>query len=71
MPPIGCDGRRSAAGDEVPCAVEEELIVVLDHYHLIDSPEVHESARFVLEHPPPRVHLVLASRADPPIAAIA
>jgi ATP/maltotriose-dependent transcriptional regulator MalT len=43
-----------------------ELIVVLDDYHLIESHEVHESVRFVLDHLPPHVHLVLASRADPP-----
>ncbi len=46
--------------------IEGELVVVLDDYHLVDSSEVHESATFVLEHVPAHVHLVLATRADPP-----
>ena len=46
--------------------VEFELVVVLDDYHLVESSEVHESVSFVLEHLPAHVHLVLATRADPP-----
>ena len=41
---------------------------MLDDYHLIDSEPVHASLRFLLEHLPPGLHLVLASRADPPLA---
>ena len=47
----------------------DEVVLVLDDYHLIDSRAVHESVTFLLEHLPPRVHLVLSSRADPPLAA--
>ena len=39
----------------------------LDDYHLIDAQQVHEPLAFLLEHLPPGVHLVLASRADPPL----
>ena len=42
-------------------------MLVLDDYHLVSAPEVHESVRFVLEHQPPELHLVLATRADPPL----
>jgi LuxR family maltose regulon positive regulatory protein len=45
--------------------VETEVVLVLDDVHLIESTEVHDSVRFLLEHVPPQVHLVLASRADP------
>jgi LuxR family maltose regulon positive regulatory protein len=45
----------------------DELLVVLDDYHLIDARPVHESLTFLLEHLPPGLHLVLASRSDPPL----
>ena len=41
---------------------------MLDDYHLIDSEPVHSSLGFLLEHRPPGLHLVLASRSDPPLA---
>jgi len=39
----------------------------LDDYHLIESEVVHASVAFLLEHLPPGLHLVLTSRADPPL----
>ena len=47
---------------------ERELLLVLDDYHLISSQPVHASLGFLLEHRPPGLHVVLASRADPPLA---
>ena len=44
-----------------------EVLLVLDDYHLIDAQPVHVSLAFLLEHLPPGLHLVLASRADPPL----
>src|SRR5580693_6753756 len=44
-----------------------EVLLVLDDYHLIDAQPVHVSLGFVLEHLPPGLHLVLASRSDPPL----
>ena len=41
---------------------------MLDDYHLIDAETVHSSLGFLLEHRPPGLHLVLASRSDPPLA---
>jgi LuxR family transcriptional regulator, maltose regulon positive regulatory protein len=45
-----------------------EVLLVLDDYHLVGSQSVHASVGFLLEHLPPGLHLVLASRADPPLA---
>jgi LuxR family maltose regulon positive regulatory protein len=45
-----------------------EVLLVLDDYHLIDTQPVHESLMFLLEHLPPALKLVLASRADPPLS---
>ena len=46
----------------------DEALVVLDDYHLIDSGTVHASLGFLIQHRPPGLHLVLASRSDPPLA---
>ncbi len=45
----------------------QDLVLVLDDYHLIESAEVHESVAFLLEHLPPQIRLVIATRADPPL----
>ena len=42
--------------------------LVLDDYHLIGSEPVHASLGFLLDHLPPGLGVVLASRADPPLA---
>ena len=46
---------------------DDEALLVLDDYHLIGSQHVHLSLEFLLEHLPPSVQLVLATRADPPL----
>jgi LuxR family maltose regulon positive regulatory protein len=46
---------------------EDDLVLVLDDYHLIDSRTVHDAVSFMVEHVPPHVHLVIAGRADPPM----
>jgi LuxR family maltose regulon positive regulatory protein len=43
-----------------------EVALVLDDYHVIESIPVHESVLFLVEHLPAHVHLLLASRSDPP-----
>jgi LuxR family maltose regulon positive regulatory protein len=46
---------------------DDELLLVVDDYHLIDAQQVHEPLVFLLEHLPPGLHLALASRSDPPL----
>ena len=43
----------------------DDLVLVLDDFHVIESLEVHDAMAFLLDHVPPRLHLVIASRADP------
>ena len=43
------------------------LVLVLDDYHLIDAQSVHSGIAFLLDHLPPQMHLIIASRADPPL----
>ena len=47
--------------------LDAEAALVLDDYHLIDSREIHEALTFLIEHLPPHFHLVIATRADPPL----
>ncbi|MDX6204183.1 MAG: hypothetical protein QOF39_240, partial [Frankiales bacterium] len=47
--------------------LSKDLLLVLDDYHLIEAPEVREAMAFLVEHQPPQLHLVLATRADPPL----
>ena len=45
--------------------VPDEVVLVLDDYHLVDGPAVSEGMTFFVEHLPPHVHVVLGTRADP------
>ena len=48
-------------------ALPGPLILVLDDYHVIKAPEVHALFARLIEHLPPPVHVVLITRADPPL----
>ncbi len=43
----------------------DHFILVLDDYHVIDSKPVGNVLTFLLEHLPPHMHLVIATREDP------
>ena len=43
----------------------QDLVVALDDYHLISNPAIHGAMLLLLEHMPPRLHLVIMTRADP------
>ena len=44
-----------------------DAVLVLDDYHLIESQTIHEALIFLIEHLPPQVHLIISTRADPPL----
>ncbi len=48
-------------------ALPHDVVLALDDYHAIDAREVHEGVAFLLDHSPPRLHLVIAGRVDPPL----
>lgn len=60
------DGAVTTLVNELSGSVDEVALVV-DDYHLIEAPEVHRSLQFLLDHLPPALHLVVASRSDPPL----
>jgi LuxR family maltose regulon positive regulatory protein len=45
----------------------EPFALVLDDYHVITTPTIHDMLMFLLEHQPPQMHLIIATRADPPL----
>jgi LuxR family maltose regulon positive regulatory protein len=47
--------------------LQTEFILVLDDYHLITAPKIHDALTFLLEHLPTHVHVAIATRIDPPI----
>jgi LuxR family maltose regulon positive regulatory protein len=46
-------------------AIPDRMILVLDDYHLIDAQPIHDALTFLLEHLPPHMHLIIATRDDP------
>ncbi|HEX6861757.1 MAG TPA: LuxR C-terminal-related transcriptional regulator [Thermoanaerobaculia bacterium] len=47
--------------------LSRDLILVLDDYHVVDSPGIQEAVQFLLDRMPPQLHLVLSTRVDPPL----
>jgi LuxR family maltose regulon positive regulatory protein len=46
-------------------ALTDDVVLVLDDYHVIEGREIQDGMAFLLEHLPAHVHLVIATRADP------
>ena len=46
-------------------AIPGNFVLVLDDYHVIDAKPVDDALTFLLEHLPPQMHLVIATREDP------
>lgn len=77
VPGLGGAGREFAATGRPPtpqaiAAVLDELTgetgeiwLVLDDYHLVEDRTVQDGLRFLLEHLPPQVHVLISTRMDP------
>ena len=76
----GVDVRRLIAGrgdqrvEEIAIAVLnaisdlfDDLVLVLDDYHVIDDDDVHAGVRLFLQHAPEQLRVVVVGRADPPL----
>ena len=48
-------------------ALPHRISLVLDDYHLIEAQPVHDALTFLLEHLPQQMHLIIATRDDPPL----
>jgi LuxR family maltose regulon positive regulatory protein len=48
-------------------AAATALVIVLDDYHAVEAQPIHSALGFLLDHLAPQMHLVIATRADPPL----
>jgi LuxR family maltose regulon positive regulatory protein len=46
---------------------EDSYVMILDDFHALHDPLIHQSVEFLLTYLPPSLHLVIASRMDPPL----
>ncbi len=45
----------------------QPLVLILDDYHVITERQVHATLWYLIDRLPPQLHLILATRADPPL----
>ncbi len=45
--------------------IRDKFVLVLDDYHVIEAKPVDQALNFLIEHLPPQMHLVIATREDP------
>src|SRR5947209_12862471 len=45
--------------------IQDQFVLVLDDYHVLEVKAVDQTLTFLLEHLPPHMHLVIATREDP------
>lgn len=48
-------------------SLKQPLLWVLDDYHHITDPAIHQLMQFLLDHQPANLHLILITREDPPL----
>jgi LuxR family maltose regulon positive regulatory protein len=62
-PPL--DSLLEALPEEL-ASLRRPFVLVLDDFHVILDPQVHELLTYIIDNQPPGMHLVLSGRADPP-----
>jgi LuxR family transcriptional regulator, maltose regulon positive regulatory protein len=66
--PHSVEGLATAVINEVATSPgADDVLLVLDDYHLVDSEAVHAAVAFLLENQPPGLRIVVSGRADPPL----
>jgi LuxR family maltose regulon positive regulatory protein len=58
---------RIGPGDGQRMDQSRPVVLILDDYHLITAQAIHDALTFLLDHLPSNLHLVVATRADPPL----
>jgi LuxR family maltose regulon positive regulatory protein len=67
--PIAASMHASRLADVINrlAAKPVRFILILDDYHTITNPLNHKTVNYLIENLPPQMHMVIASRADPPL----
>src|SRR5713226_3132990 len=47
--------------------IQDQFVLVLDDYHVIDAKPIDQALTYLVEHLPPHMHLVIVTREDPPL----
>jgi LuxR family maltose regulon positive regulatory protein len=63
---MSADGLAALVSNELD-ELPNDLVLVLDDYHVVDDPQVHGLIGALVHRPPSRLHLIVASRVDPPL----
>jgi LuxR family transcriptional regulator, maltose regulon positive regulatory protein len=48
-------------------AISEQIVIILDDYHLIENPSIHNTVSFLIDNLPSHIHIVISTRSDPPL----
>jgi LuxR family maltose regulon positive regulatory protein len=48
--------------------IPADIALILDDYHSVDAREIHDMMAFMLESLPEQMHIVIATRSDPPLS---
>lgn len=46
--------------------LSSQFVVILDDFHVVDTPTIHEALIFLIDHLPEQIRLILSSRTEPP-----
>ena len=47
--------------------LQEQVILVLDDYHVISNPQIHQELTYLIDNQPRALHIIVVTRADPPL----
>ena len=64
MRPLLVEIINEMTGTKTP---SQPLVIILDDYHLIENQNIHQDLEFLIDHLPQHLHLVISTRADPPL----
>ena len=53
--------------NDLACVLVRDTVLVLDDYHLMTAEPIHAALRFLIEHAPSHLHLLIGTRVDPPL----
>jgi LuxR family transcriptional regulator, maltose regulon positive regulatory protein len=48
-------------------ALPHGVVLVLDDFHVIERPDIHDAVAYLIDRLPPTAHLLISTRADPPL----
>jgi LuxR family maltose regulon positive regulatory protein len=68
LPPgdVSPDSLSGGGAASAPLSGQRRAILVLEDYHVITSPEVHQTVSYLVDHLPTTLHAMLLMRGDPP-----